>query len=210
MYSYLVVYLLSIHVFRNLYIQLCSFSFSNILLFLPSITFAQIQSPKNHELRQEVEPSPPPPCSRLHSHSVKPELQEVGLGCIMSGDTNYSLFIFLFQYIFLLPRPFSFIYCLDFKPLREEWSGEIERFSTCVISKTELHLSFMKMKWNEQSLWLNSPPNSGKYLHPEDLRYSCSQYPCNTSIEFPKRTQSRFIWGIFAIPLNGWVILLNR
>ena len=49
---------------------------------------------------------------------------------------------------------------------------------------------------NDLPLWLHRPPNSGKYspvVFPQDLWYSCPQYPHNTFVEFPKWMKSRFI-----------------
>lgn len=71
---------------------------------------------------------------------------------------------------------------------------ETKSSATCVISK----MSCIQTR-NELLLWLHRPLNSGKYspaVFPEDLWYSCPQYPHNTFVEFPKRMKSRFIWTL--------------
>lgn len=153
------------------------------------------KGPKNQELVQEVDP---PPTAHLHSHTVKPEPQEVVLRSIMSGQINYSpseKCTFFSSPIF----PSSLL--VFFSAFIVFISGPPERNSQG--DKKLCYLRYLKMSCvqtqNELLLRLHRPQNSGKYspaVFPEDLRYSCPQYPHNAFVEFPKWMKSRFIWTL--------------
>lgn len=69
--------------------QACHLHFcAQRMLSLSLSNFATILDPQKNTV-QEVGP---PPISHLHSHTVKPEPQEVVLHSILSGQTNYSPF----------------------------------------------------------------------------------------------------------------------
>lgn len=85
----------------------------------------------------------PPPLAHLHSHTLKPELQEVVLRSIMSGQTNYSPFekcTFFSSPIFSSsPSPPSLSssphLLFSFQALQRGTVKETKSFATCVISK---------------------------------------------------------------------------
>lgn len=109
------------------------------------------------------------------------------------------------------PRP---IYCFPSKSSREARPGR---------QKKVPYLRYLKMSCiqsrNELPLWLHRPPNSGKYspaVFPQDLWYSCPQYPHNAFAEFPKWMKSRIIWSLWkvkhwsSLSLHGCIILLGK
>lgn len=121
------------------YVLLLFFCFHCI--FFPSLP--QIQGPQNQELVQEVDP---PPIAHLHSHTLKPEPQEVVLRSIISGQTNYSPFekcTFFSSPIFFPPPPLPpcrllSIYCFHFRSSREEQSRR-QKALLPALSQNELH-----------------------------------------------------------------------
>lgn len=142
----------------------------------------------------------PPPVAHLHSHTVKPELQERVLHSILSGQTNYSPFwkmhLSSSSMEFSSPAlhqacpPLS-IYCFPFGSPERNGHGDRELGYLCYLRLSRIQAL------NELPLWLHRPQNSGKYspvVFPQDLWYSCPQYPHNAFVEFPKWMKSRFIW----------------
>lgn len=165
----------------------------------------------------------PPPIAHLHSHTVKPEPQEVVLLSILSGQTNYSPFLkkrhLSSSPIYLSSPPrhpaclLLVIYCFPFSSPETNSHGDRKPGYLCY-----LRLSCIQTL-NELPLWLHRPQNSGKYspvVFPQDLWYSCPQYPHNAFVEFPKWMKSRFIWTVLkrkhrsSLSLRGRFTLLYK
>lgn len=170
-------------------------STANINWFIFIFYKVLLWSPQNQELEQEVDP---PPIAHLYSDTCW-NLSHRKWSCAASceGQTNYSPFekctFFLLSYIFLLPSSTVF-----FSPFIVVISGPPERNSQG--DKKLCYLRYLKMSCiqtqNELLLWLHRLQNSRKYspaVFPEDLWYSCPQYPHNAFVEFPKWMKSRFI-----------------
>lgn len=78
--------------------------------------------------------------------------------------------------------------------LRRRTVTQTESWTTCVISDWAAF-----RPWTSCRCGCAGPQNSGKYSplgFPQDLWYSCPQYPHNAFVEFPKGMKSRFIWTV--------------
>lgn len=157
-----------------------------------------------------------------HTHTLKPEPQEVVLCSISSGQTNYSPFekcTFFTPFLCTFPPPPPHPPCLLLAPFIVFLQSPPERHGQG--DRKVPYLRYLKMSCihnrNELPLWLHRPPNSGKYspaVFPQDLWYSCPQYPHNAFAEFPKWMKSRIIWSLWkvkhwsSLSLHGCIILL--
>lgn len=146
---------------------------------------------------------PSPNSTFTLTHTVKPELQEVVLHSILSGQTNYSPFwkmhlssssIYFSSPPLHQPCLLLLIYCFPCGSPERNGHGDGELGYLCYLRLSRIQAL------NELPLWLHRPQNSGKYspvVFPQDLWYSCPQYPQNAFVEFPKWMKSRFIWTGF-------------
>lgn len=157
--------------------------FSKVWLLLYLSKFASNLRPP--EIRTWCRKWALPPRAHLHSHTLKPEPQEVVLRSILSGQTNYSPFekctfssfpIFSLLHLCSLPV-FS-------SPFIVFIAGPPERSSQG--DRKLCYLRYLKMNCirsqNELLLWLHRPQNSRKYspaVFPQEVWYSCPQYPHN-------------------------------
>lgn len=142
----------------------------------------------------------PPPIAHLHSHTAKPEPQEVVLHSILSGQTNYSPFLKkgTFPPLLYIFPPHRYTLLVFFSSFIV-FPSVLQR-RTVTETESRGYLCYLRLSCiqtlNELPLWLHRPQNSGKYspvVFPQDLWYSCPQYPHNAFVEFPKWMKSRFI-----------------
>lgn len=149
----------------------------------------------------------PSPAAR--SARLKPELQEVVLCSILSGRTNYSppdQCALLFCIFFRLPTDMNFfdpplptpappssrlISCCD-----SSSSGGRQKGSLPALSQNDSH---SEAKGAAAALAQPTPrppkfrENIPPAVFPQDLWYSCPQYPHLAAAEFPQRMKSRII-----------------
>lgn len=158
----------------------------NFYIFLsPAFTSFQVCH-KCKELVQEVDP---PPIAHLHSHTLKPEPQEVVLRSIMSGQINYSPFEkCTFFSSPLVPSFPSTVFILG--PPERNSQGDKKLLPA--LSQTDLRSD---STWDVAAVVTQAPKFQEIFscVVPWRLAVSCPQYPHNAFVEFPKWMKSRFI-----------------